>query len=29
VSVLRATDRIAEGSLITMDGSTGTVTILG
>ena len=29
VSVLRATDRIAEGSIITMDGSTGTVTIVG
>ncbi len=29
VSVLRATDRIPEGALITMDGSTGTVTIIG
>jgi rifampicin phosphotransferase len=29
VSVQRATDRIADGSIITMDGSTGTVTIVG
>jgi rifampicin phosphotransferase len=29
VSVHRATDRISDGSIITMDGSTGTVTIVG
>jgi rifampicin phosphotransferase len=29
VSVIHATDRIPEGALITVDGSTGTVTIIG
>ena len=29
VSVIRATERIPEGALITVDGSTGTVTIVG
>jgi phosphohistidine swiveling domain-containing protein len=29
VSVIQATTRIPEGALITVDGSTGTVTIVG
>ncbi|MGD9702281.1 MAG: PEP-utilizing enzyme [Acidimicrobiia bacterium] len=29
VSVIRATDRIREGAMVSVDGSTGVVTIIG